>query len=153
MIEPYATALRDVYAKWSALGLAPVNDSDYGVSYSDGAYSIDVATERYYHPSVSMSLRNPQGKRFELGMLIDIIAPERSPARSQVLKSIREKYGLDSVTADKSTREQGVAEYARALIGQILDFLLDFRATLFVSPGGYEVEYAAREKAFMASLK
>jgi hypothetical protein len=153
MIEPYATVLRDLHAQWSALGLAATKDSDYGVSYSNGAYSVDVATERYYHPSVLMSLRNPQGRRFELGILMDIIAPERSQPRSQILKSIREKYGLDSATTDKAVREQGVAEYARTLIKLILDFMLDFRATLFVSPGSYEAEYAAREKVLMANLK
>jgi len=57
MIEPYATAAIALHTKMARLGFKLVSDADYAMTFSNGDYSIDIATERNYHPSVLMSLQ------------------------------------------------------------------------------------------------
>jgi hypothetical protein len=39
------------------LGFTLAEDSEYGMVFSNGVYSIDVEADRNYHPSLSMSLQ------------------------------------------------------------------------------------------------
>jgi hypothetical protein len=153
MIEPYATAIRNVSGKFSGLGFASVSDADYSTSLSNGDYSIDIAVEKNYHPSLSMSLRNRRGKHFELGTVKKILAPERADGDQQALRLIREKYGLDDPNTERSVRAKGVLEYAQAILEQMLNFMTDFRGQVFASPGGFEAEYEAWEQAFLSKLQ
>lgn len=153
MIEPYATAAIALHTKMARLGFKLVSDADYAMTFSNGDYSIDIATERNYHPSVLMSLRDPQGRRFELGTVEKILAPARFEEGQITLKLIRKQFGLDEPGTEPAVRVDGILEYARAVLNQILDFMIDFREQIFVSADQYQEKYAAIEHAFLANLQ
>src|SRR5580658_2065041 len=63
MIEPYETALRNASQGFSRLGFSIVRNDEYATTFSNGTYSIELSTDRYYHPELCGGLGGGGGGR------------------------------------------------------------------------------------------
>ena len=72
MIEPYETALRNASQGFSKLGFSIVRNDEYAATFSNGTYSIELSTDRYYHPELCGVICHPTGKKFEIACAADI---------------------------------------------------------------------------------
>ena len=162
MIEPYETALRDLSQGLSKLGFTLVRNTEYGATFSDGTYSIEHFTERYDHPAWSATICDPTGKKFDVGLVWQILDPVQHAEAMAALKDIRQRFGLDERGLGKpglgepgtasEMRSQGIAEYLRVKLDQELRFFATHRERLFVSPKEYEAEYTLRANALVAKF-
>src|SRR5258708_35859480 len=103
MIGPYGSAIESYVARLSALGYLKSSDTDYEVTFSNGAFSISVSTERYYHPSVTVTLTDRKGEKFSMGLVRQILEPAQRAKELEELKAIRHHCHLDVKTSEKST--------------------------------------------------
>jgi len=152
MIEPYETVFRNALQEFSNLGFSLVRDSEYGATFSNGTYSIEVSLDRYYHPGLAMAIRDPAGKVFEVGLVQQILDPVNFTAEMTALKAIRERFGLDQTGATKEVRLQGLVEYLQVTLAQILRFFAAYKERVFCSPNEYEATYAARDDARVSQV-
>jgi len=152
MIEPYATAIRQERNRFSKLRFRLVSDADYIATFSDAQHTLQISTERYYHPSIFMALCDPDGKPFELGTVQKILAPDLHERKIAVLKDIRQKYGLDQKETPLATRTEGSSEYVRTTLQQVLDFLLAFEDRVFAFDSAFRIEYAKREREILSEI-
>jgi len=148
MIEPYATIVNSFLNGFSKIGFSKSQESDYSVIFSNGKNSVEIATEKYYHPSLTARLVDSTGKKFSVKIVREILAPDQLGKDFSELDVIKKHYHLDDVGADAIMRNQGIAAYVVLTIEQLLDFLSSYEKELF--SGSYESEYATRE---MAALK
>ena len=152
MIEPYETALRDLSQGLSKLGFTLVRNTEYGATFSDGTYSIEHFIERYGHPAWSASICDPTGKKFEVGLVCQIVDPVQQAEAMAALKDIRQRFGLDEPATASEMRLQGIAEYLRVKLDQELRFFATHRERVFASPPEYEAEYTLRSNALVAKF-
>jgi hypothetical protein len=167
VIEPYETALRDLSQGLSKLGFTLVRNTEYGATFSDGTYSIEHFTERYEHPAWSAAICDPTGKKFEVGLVWQIVDPVQHAEAMAALKDIRQRFGLDQrglvergsgqpgLDDPKTASEmrlQGIAEYLRVKLDQELRFFATHRERVFASPPDYEAEYTLRSNALVAKF-
>jgi len=151
VIEPYETALRDLSQGLSKLGFSLVRNTEYGATFSDGTYSIEHFTERYYHPGWSGEICDPTGKRFQIGLIWQIVDPVQYAEAMAALKDIRQRFGLGE-RGTASEMRPGIAEYLRVMLDQELRFFAMHRERVFASPQEYEAEYTLRSNALMAKF-
>jgi hypothetical protein len=151
VIEPYETALRDLSQGLSKLGFSLVRNTEYGATFSDGIYSIEHFTERYRHPGWSGAICDPTGKRFELGLVWQIVDPVQYAEAMAALKDIRQRFGLGE-RGTTSKMRPGIAEYLRVMLDHELRFFATHRERVFASPPEYEAEYTLRADALMAKF-
>ena len=152
MIEPYTAAIDACTQRLSAIGYLRTFDSDYGVSFSNGRYSIKLSTERYYHPSISMSLVDDKGRKFELGLVQRILAPNQYAELLAKGKDIKLRYGLDDRTTDKPTRASGIAAYAAASIDNLCEFLNTLNNEPFTENEDFLQQYVQMERERMHKM-
>jgi hypothetical protein len=157
VIEPYETALRDLSQGLSKLGFTLVRNTEYGATFSDGTYSIEHFTERYDHPAWSAAICDPTGKKFEVGLVWQILDPVQHAEAMAALKDIRQRFGLgkrglgEPGTASEM-RLQGIAEYLRVKLDQELRFFATHRERVFAVPNDYEADYTVRSNALLAKF-
>jgi hypothetical protein len=152
MIEPYETALRNASPALSKLGFSLVRNSEYGATFSDGSYSIELSTDRYYHPELCGTIRDPSGKQFEIGLVRQILDPAQSAEATTALKAVRQRFGLDERGTSSEMRSQGIAEYVRVALDQLLRFVAAHRKRVFASPNEYEADYLVRSNALLSKM-
>ena len=152
MIEPYETVFRNALQEFSNLGFSLVRDSEYGATFSNGTYSIEVSLDRYYHPGLAMAIRDSAGKQFEVGLLQQILDPVHFASEMAAPKTIRERFGLDQADMPREARLQGVLEYLQVMLTHILQFLAEYKERVFCSPNEYETDYAVKANARVSQL-
>lgn len=152
MIEPYETALRDLSQGLSKLGFTLVRNTEYGATFSDGTHSIEHFTERYRRPAWSGAICDPTGKKFEIGLVWQIVDPVQHAEAMAALKDFRQRFGLDERGTTSEMRLQGIAEYLRVMLDQELRFFATHSERVFASPQEYEAEYTLRANALMAKM-
>jgi hypothetical protein len=81
MIEPYETALPNASQGFSKLGFSIVRNDEYAATFSNGTYSIELSTDRYYHPELCGVICHPTGKKFEIGLVRQILETRRVAGR------------------------------------------------------------------------
>jgi hypothetical protein len=84
-----------------------------------------------------------------LGLLEEIIDPNRFQRNSDVLKSFFEKHKFASTPYAEIANSQELGQYLSLVIGQKLDFLILWRNRVFDQPNSYKDEYDKLEKAFL----
>jgi hypothetical protein len=149
VIEPYETALRDLSQGLSKLGFTLVRNTEYVATFSDGTYSIEHSTDRYYRPEWTGAICCPTGKTFEIGLVWQILDPVQHAEAMAELKDIRQRFGLGE-RATASEMRPGIAEYLRVMLGHELRFFETHKERVFASPQEYEAEYTLRSNALMA---
>ncbi|MGB0063580.1 MAG: hypothetical protein WBP85_03970 [Terracidiphilus sp.] len=152
MIEPYETALRNASQDFPTLGFSLANNTEYAATLSIGNYSIEISTDRYYHPGLSVTIRDPMGKHFEIGLVRQILDPVHYEQDMAALKAIRERFGLDQPDTPREARLKGIAEYVCVSFDQILRFLAAHRERVFVTPNEYEANYISRANARVSQI-
>lgn len=152
MIEPYETALRNASPDFSKLGFSLVRNTEYIATFSDGTYSIELSTDRYHHPGLSGTICDPTGKKFEIGLVQQILNPEQYEADMAKLKEVQLRFGLDQPNMLKETRLQGITQYVQLMVDQALRFFAAHRDRVFASPNDYEAEYALRANALVSKV-
>ena len=150
MIEPYETALRNAFPGFSKLGFSLLRNTEYIATFSDGTYSIEFSADRYYHPQLSGVICDPTGKKFEIGLVWQILDPLQNAEAMAALKAIRQRFGLDERGTSKEVRLQGIAKYLQVMLDQLLRFFAAHRERVFAVPNEYEAEYTVRSNALMA---
>ena len=149
MIEPYKAAIDACTQRLSAMGYSKTFDSDYGVRFSNGRYTIELSIERYYHPSISMSLVDDKGRTFELGLVLRIRAPRQYAEFVAKEKDIKLRYGLDDRATDKPTRALAIAAYAAASIEHLCEFLNTLKNEPFTEKEDFLQQYVQMERERM----
>lgn len=152
MIEPYETALRDSSPGFSKLGFSLARNTDYGATFSNGTFSIELSTDRYYQPGLSGAICDPTGKKFEIGLIQQILDPMQYSVDMAKLKEIQMRFGLDRPDTPTEARLQGVREYVRVTLDRILTFFAAYKEKVFASPNEYEADYALRSNALMSKI-
>jgi len=152
VIEPYETALRDLSQGLSKLGFSLVRNTEYGATFSDGTYSIEHFTERYRHPAWSGAICDPTGKKFEIGLVWQIVDPVQHAEAMAALKDIRQRFGLGERGTAREMRLQGIAEYLRVMLDHELRFFAAHKERVFAVPNNYEADYTLRSNALMAKF-
>jgi hypothetical protein len=152
MIEPYETALHNASPGFSKLGFSLARSTEYIATFSDGTYSIEFSTDRYYHPQLSGVICDPTGKKFEIGLVWQIMDPAQNAEAMAALKIVRQRFGLDEPGTSKEVRLQGIAEYLQVKLDQLLRFFAAHRERVFASPSEYEAEYTLKSNALMSKV-
>jgi hypothetical protein len=150
MIEPYGTIVHSFLDDFAKIGFSKSQESQYSIVFSDGNNSVEVATEKYYHPSLTARLIDAKGKIFSIRLLREILKPDQLKKDSTSLELIKKNYHLDDERADEVTRNQGIAAYVSLAIEQLLGFLSSSKNEL--SSGSYESKYAAREVSKLKNI-
>ena len=152
MIGPYGSAIGSYVARLSALGYLKSSDTDYEVSFSNGTYSLSFSTERYYHPSVVVTITDRKGERFSVGLVEEILEPAQRVKELEELKEIRFRYLLDDKTSDKNTWAAGIEAYMSLIMENLCNFLSAHADELFTEDAKFLKQYKeldlARLKAF-----
>ena len=151
-IGAYGSAIGSYVARLSALGYLKSSDTDYEVSFSNGAYSISFSTERYYHPSVAVTLTDRTGKKFSMGLVLEILEPTQRAKELEELKAIRSRYHLDDESSDKDARAAGIEAYTSLIVENACDFLSAHRDELFTEDGTFLKQYQELERARLKLL-
>jgi hypothetical protein len=152
MIEPYETALRKASPGFSKLGFSLVHNTEYGATFSGGSYSIELSTDRYYHPELCGVICDPTGKKFEIGLVWQILDPVQNAEAMAELKAVRQQFGLDEQGTPSDMRLQGIAEYLQVMLDQLLRFFAAHGERVFTSPNEYEADYTLKSNALMAKM-
>lgn len=152
MIEPYETALRNASPGFAKLGFSLVRNTEYEATFSDGTYSIELSTERYYHPAMGGAICHPGGKTFEIGLVHQILDPVQHREDTATLKTVRQRFALDEHKTPAEMREQGIAEYLRVMLDQVLHFFTNYKERVFASPNEYEADYTLRSNALVSKI-
>lgn len=152
MIEPYETALRHASPGFSKLGFSLARNIEYIATFSNGSYSIELSTDRYNHPELSGVICDPTGKKFEIGLVWQIVDPVQNAEAMAALKDIRQRFDLDERGTSSEMRWQGVAEYLRVMLDQLLRFFAAHKERVFASPNEYEADYTSKSNAVMAKM-
>jgi hypothetical protein len=152
MIEPYETALRNASQGFSELGFSLVRNDEYTATFSNGTYSIELSTDRYYHPELCGVICDPTGKKFEIGLVRQILDPVQRGEDIAAAKAVRQRFGLDERGTSREMRLEGIAEYVRVALDQLLRFLAAHRERVFASPNEYEADYTSRANALVSKF-
>ena len=152
MIEPYETALRNASQGFSKLGFSLVRNDEYAATFSNGTYSIELSTDRYYHPELCGVIRDPIGKKFEIGLVRQILDPVQRGEDIAAVKAVRQRFGLDERGTSREMRLEGITEYVRVALDQLLRFFAGHRERVFASPNEYEADYTVRSYALMSKM-
>jgi len=152
MIEPYETEMRNASHGFSKLGFSLVQNAEYSATFSDGTYSIELSTDRYRHPELCGVIRDPSGKQFEIGLVRQILDPVQRGEDIAALQAARQRFGLDERGTSTEMRSQGIGEYLRVALDQLLRFLAAHRERVFASPNEYEADYMVKSYALMSKM-
>ena len=147
MIGPYGSAIESYVARLSALGYLKSSDTDYEVSFSNGVCSISFSTERYYHPSVTVTLTDRKGEKFSMGLVRQILEPTQRAKELEELKAIRSQYHLDDKSSDKDTGAAGTTAYMSLIIENVSIFLSAHRDAFFTEDRTFLKQYQELERA------
>ena len=147
MIGPYGSAIESYVARLSALGYLKSSDTDYEVTFSNGALSISFSTERYYHPSVTVTLTDRKGEKFSMGLVRQILEPTQRAKELEELKAIRSQYHLDDKSSDKDTRAAGATAYMSLIVENVSIFLSAHRDEFFTEDRTFLEQYQELERA------
>ncbi len=152
MIEPYATAIEACTERLSVIGYLKTSDSDYGARFSNGTYTIEVSTEQYAHPSISTCLIDDKRRKFELGLVQRILAPNQYAEFLAKANDINSRYGLDDGNTDKHTRNLGIAAHAAASIENLCEFLAAHKNEPFTQNEDFVRQYVEMEQERMSKV-
>jgi hypothetical protein len=152
MISPYGSAIESNVARLSALGYSKSSDTEYEVSFSNSTYSVSFSTERYYHPSVVVTLIDRMGEKFSMGLVREILEPAQFAKELEQLKAIRSQYHLDDKNSSKGTRAAGVEAYMSFIVESVYKFLSIHRGELFTEDGNFLKQYQDMERARLKLL-
>lgn len=147
MIGPYGSAIESCVARLSALGYLKSADTDYEFSFSNGVCSISFSTERYYHPSLTVTLTDRKGAKFSMGLVRQILAPAQRAKELEELKAIRSQYHLDDKSSDKDTRAAGTTAYISLIVENVSIFLSAHRDEFFTEDRTFLKQYQELERA------
>jgi hypothetical protein len=152
MIEPYATVLNSFANRFQDIGLLKTIESDYSTTFSDGINSIEISTEKYYHPSITTRFTDRAGRTYSIRIIREALAPEQLEKNSNQLISIKKQYKLDDIDIDRDLHERGVAAYCALAVDQLLDFVASYKEKLFSENDYFRGEYSTLEKSAMIKL-
>jgi hypothetical protein len=152
MIEPYETALRNASKGFSKLGFSIVRNDEYAATFSNGTYSIELSTVRYYHPELCGVICDPTGKKFEIGLVRQILDPAHRGEDIAAAKAVRQRFGLDERGTSREMRLEGIAEYVRVALDHLLRFFAAHGERVFVSPNEYEADYTSRANTLLSKF-
>ena len=147
MISPYGSAIESYVARLSALGYLKSSDTDYEVTFSNGVCSISFSTERYYHPSVTVTLTDRKGEKFSMGLVRQILEPAQRAKELEELKAIRSQYHLDDKSSDKDTCAAGTTAYMSLTVENVSIFLSAHRDEFFTEDRTFLKQYQELERA------
>jgi hypothetical protein len=152
MIGPYGLAIESYVARLAAVGYLKSSDTDYELGFSNGMHSISFATERYYHPSVVVTLTDRKGEKFSLGLVREILEPEQFAKELEDLRAIRSRFHLDDKTSDQDTRAAGIEAYMSLIMENVCTFLSAHRDELFTEDGTFLKQYQELQRARLKLL-
>lgn len=95
---------------------------------------------------------DPTGKKFEIGLLQQILDSAQYEKDMAALKEVRLRFCIDQPDTPKEARLQGIAEYVRVTFDQVLRFFTTYKERLFASPNEYEADYIAKSNALMSKI-
>src|SRR5258706_14851081 len=91
MIGPYGSAIELYVTRFSGLGYLKSSDTDYEVVFSNGAYRGSFSTEKYYHPSVAVTLLDARGEQLAMAFVSDRLVPELLPEALRQFNKVRSR--------------------------------------------------------------
>jgi hypothetical protein len=152
MVEPYGTIIKSMLHEFRKLDLAIEQDTDYKIILTKNYYSLTIATEKSYQPSVLACFRDTTSHEFEVGLSERILADQKFKADIKELDEIKEKYQLDARGGDEHARASGVYIYAKVAIRQIFNFISEFSQEMLIENGPFRAEYQSREQLLLNDL-
>lgn len=152
MIEPYGTIIKSMLHEFRKLDLVIEQDTDYKIILTNNYYSLTIATEKNYQPSVLACFMDTTSHEFEVGLSERILADQKFKADIKELDEIKEKYQLDARSGDEHARASGIYIYAKVAIRQIFNFISEFSQEMLIENGPFRVEYQSREQLLLNDL-
>jgi len=152
VIEPYGTIIKSILHEFRKLDLVIEQDTDYKIVLVNNYYSLTIATEKNYQPSVLACFRDTTSHEFEVGLSERILADQKFKADIKELDEIKEKYQLDARGGDEHARASGVYIYAKVAIRQIFNFISEFSQEMLIENGPFRAEYQSREQLLLNNL-
>ena len=146
MIEPYETVMDALTVKFSELGMTRVKNTEFSMTYSDGITSLELLSERYYHPSLSVTVVDSNGKEKTVRILKRILAPEQANADLMFLQELRSKHDFEHAHYEDIRKNGSLESYIFTLMNQTLDFLISFRNKVFNASASLQAECDAYQK-------
>jgi hypothetical protein len=147
MIGPYGSAIELYVTRFSGLGYLKSPDTDYEVVFSNGAYRVSFSTEKYYHPSVAVTLIDSTGEKFVMAFVREILAPAQFAKELEELKGVRSRYHLDGQGTDKDTWAAGIEAYMSLLVEHVCSFLSALGGDKFTADETFLTRYRELERA------
>ena len=152
MIEPYGTIIKSMLHEFRELDLVIEQDTDYKIILANSYYSLTIATEKNYQPSVLACFRDTTNHEFEVGLSERILANQKFKADIKELEEIKEEYQLDARGGDEHARTIGIYIYAKVAIRQIFNFISEFSQEMLIENGPFRTEYQTREQLLLNDL-
>ncbi|NMW24667.1 MAG: hypothetical protein A2211_01520 [Rhodanobacter sp. RIFOXYA1_FULL_67_6] len=152
MIEPYGTIIKSMLHEFRKLDLVIEQDTDYRIILANNYYSLTIATEKNYQPSVLACFRDTTSQEFEVGLSERILANQKFKANIKELEEIKEKYQLDARGGNEHARTSGIYIYAKVAIRQIFNFISEFSQEMLIENGPFRTEYQTREQLLLNDL-
>ena len=152
MIEPYGTIIKSILHEFRKLDLAIEQDTDYKMILANSYYSLTIATEKNYQPSVLARFKDTTSHEFEVGLSERILADHKFKADIKELDEIKEKYHLDAPGGDEHAKASGIYIYTKVAIRQIFNFIAEFSQEMLIENGPFRAEYQSREQLLLNDL-
>lgn len=151
-MEPYGTIIRSMLHEFRKLGLAIEQDTDCKIILANNDYSLAIATEKNYQPSILACLRDGAGQEYEMGLSERILAGQQFKADIKELDEIKEKYQLEARGGNENAKASGIYIYVKVALRQIFNFVSQFSQEMLAENGPFRIEYQSRERQLLNDL-
>lgn len=150
-MEPYGTIIEAALHDFAGLKFVIEHDSDHQTTLSNPLFSLTIATERNYQPSI-LSHLSCNGRKFETGLSARILSRQKFDIDMDELDEIKGKYHLDIGGGNEAARSIGMHLYVEVAMRQIFSFISKFNRCMTPENEAFYTEYLSRERALINQL-
>ncbi len=152
MIEPYGTVIKSMLHDFRMLNLRIEKDTDYKIVLASEDYSLVIATEKNYQPSVLACFVDGTNQEFEVGLSERILANQKFKSDTKELDEIGKQYQLKTKGGNENIKADGIYIYAKVAIRQILSFIAEHSQEMLAENSPFRAEYKSREQHLLNDL-
>ncbi len=152
MKEPYGAIIKSMLHEYRQLDLTIAHDKEYKMVLSNKNYSLVIATEMNYQPSILACVTDRTGQEFEVGLSERVLASQKFEDDVKELEEIKEKYQLEAGDGNEHIKASGIYIFVKVATRQIFNFVSEFNQEIVDENGPFRVEYRSREQALLKDL-
>lgn len=152
MIEPYGTIIKSMLQEYRQLDLTIAHDTEYKMVLAAKDYSLVIATETNYQPSILACVTDRTGQEFEVGLSERVLASQKFEDDLKELQEIKDKYQLEAHDGNEHVKAIGIYIFVKVATRQIFRFVSEFSQEIVDENGLFRAEYLSREQALLKDL-